>query len=273
MKFKDLFPEEKPIIAVIHLRALPGSPLYDGNMSRVYEQALAEAEIFKSQGVHGIIIENFRDLPFYPERVPAETIASITSISRDIINFVKIPVGINVLRNDAESALAIATAVQAPFIRVNVHVGTVVSEQGIMQSLSHRTLRLRESLKSKVLIFADVGVKHAAPLASRGLGMEAHDAQYRALADALIVSGELTGAETKIESIETVRQHSTLPLLIGSGATPENVSKVYNKVDGIIVGSCFKKEGKGDNEVEPERVRTFMQKARTLSSQNNIQAH
>lgn len=264
MKFKDIFPEEKPVIACIHLLALPGSPLYDGNMSRVYEQALMETEIFKSQGVHGIIIENFRDMPFFPDRVPAETVASISAVAREIIRSVNVPVGINVLRNDAESALAIAASVQAAFVRVNVHVGSIVSEQGIIQSLSHKTLRLRQALKSDALIFADVGVKHAAPLVSRGLGMEARDAEYRAMADALIVSGDLTGAETKVEDIDVVRANTSLPILIGSGATVENLSKVYSKVDGLIVGSYFKKEGKGQNFVEKERVQSFMKKAMSL---------
>ena len=144
-------------------------------------------------------------------------------------------------------ALAAATAAEAHFIRVNVHMGAVVSEQGLIQGMSHETLRLRASLKSTVLIFADVGVKHAAPLADRGLTAETKDLAERGLADAIIVSGELTGAETKTEDVEIVRVGTTLPLLIGSGATPENIHRVYGKVDGFIVGSYFKKDGRGES--------------------------
>lgn len=257
--FYDLFPKQKPIIGCIHLHALPGAPLYDGNLQVIYDQALQEAEIFKRQGIHGLIIENFRDKPFFPNRVPAETIAAISAIAREIIQLVDVPVGINVLRNDGESAMAIATAVQAAFIRVNVHMNAIVSEQGIIQGLSHQTLRLRSALKSNVLIFADVGVKHAAPLASRGLGSEAKDAQYRGLADALIVSGELTGVAADLQDVITVRENATLPILIGSGATPQNVGQYYDQVDGFIVGSYFKKDGKGDNNMEENRVKQFLQ--------------
>lgn len=257
--FYNLFPKQKPIIGCIHLQALPGAPLYDGNLPAVYDQALQEAEILKRQGLHGLIIENFRDKPFFPNRVPAETIATLSAIAREIIQLVDVPVGINVLRNDGESAIAIATAVQAAFVRVNVHMNAIVSEQGIIQGLSHQTLRLRSALQSKVLIFADVGVKHAAPLASRGIGSEAKDAEYRGLADALIVSGELTGVAADLQDVMTVRENSTLPILIGSGATPQNVNQFYDHVDGFIVGSYFKKDSKGDNPMEEARVAQFMQ--------------
>ncbi len=257
--FYNLFPKNKPIIGCIHLLALPGAPLYEGNLNAVYETALQEAEIFKRQGIHGLIIENFRDKPFFPNRVPAETIAALSGIAREIVRLVDVPVGINVLRNDGESAIAIATAVQASFIRVNVHMNAIVSEQGIIQGLSHKTLRLRSALKSEVLIFADVGVKHAAPLASRGLGSEAKDAQQRGLADALIVSGELTGVAADLKDVDIVRENSSLPILIGSGATPGNIDQFYDKVDGFIVGSYFKNEGKGENFIEEARVTQFLQ--------------
>jgi membrane complex biogenesis BtpA family protein len=116
-----------------------------------------------------LIVENFRDQPFYPGRVPAETVASLTAVACEIKRQHSCPLGINVLRNDGEAALAIATAIEASFIRVNVHAGVIVSEQGVIQGVAHLTLRLRSSLRSNVLIFADVAVKHAAPLADRGL--------------------------------------------------------------------------------------------------------
>ena len=173
---------------------------------------------------------------------------------------VNIPVGINALRNDAESAIAIATAIGADFIRVNVHMNAVVSEQGIIQGASHRTLRLRSALKSEALIFADVGVKHAAPLADRGLTAETRDLTERGLADAIIVSGEMTGEEAKPSDVDIVRKHTHLPILIGSGVTPENIHRVYDRADGFIIGSYFKKDGKGNNFVEGRRVKRFMEK-------------
>jgi hypothetical protein len=264
MKFQEIFPAPKPLLACIHLLPLPGAPLYGGSMAEVYERALEEAGIFEQNGVDGLIVENFRDKPFYPAKVPAETLAALTAVTREVVRKARVPVGVNALRNDAEAALAAATAAEAHFIRVNVHMGAVVSEQGIIQGSSHETLRLRAALRSGVLIFADVGVKHAAPLADRGLPAETRDLAERGLADAIIVSGELTGSETKAEDVEVVRANTSLPLLIGSGATPENIHKIFGKADGFIVGSYFKKEGKGNNFVEEQRVRRFVNRLKEL---------
>jgi membrane complex biogenesis BtpA family protein len=264
MTFRDLFTSPKPLIACIHLMPLPGSPRYAGSMRDIYDTALAEAAIFTQYATDGLIVENFRDAPFYPHALPAETIAALTAVTREIVRVAPVPVGVNALRNDAHAALAIATAAEADFIRVNVHMGTVVSDQGIIQGNSHTTLRLRAALRSRVLIFADAGVKHATPLADRGLATEARDLTERGLVDAIIVSGDYTGAATRLEDVATVRQHTTLPILIGSGATPDNLPQVYAQVDGLIVGSYFKTEGQAENLVEEARVKKFTETLRAL---------
>lgn len=264
MAFQDLFPSRRPLIACIHLMPLPGSPLYAGTMREVYDTALAEVEIFTRYPIDGLIVENFRDMPFYPHTLPAETIAALAAVTRDIVREVQVPVGVNALRNDAHAALAIAVAAEADFIRVNVHMGAVVADQGIVQGASHATLRLRAALRSHVLIFADVGVKHATPVADRGLATETRDLTERGLVDAIIVSGDYTGAATSLEDIALVRQHTSLPILIGSGATPDNLPHVYAKVDGLIVGSYFKQEGKAENLVEEARVKRFTDTLKAL---------
>lgn len=264
MVFKNLFTSPKPLIACIHLMPLPGSPRYAGTMREVYDTALEEAAIFAQYAIDGLIIENFRDVPFYPHALPAETIAALTAVTREIVRVAQVPVGVNALRNDAQAAMAIATATEADFIRVNVHMGTVVSDQGIIEGASHATLRLRAALRSPVLVFADASVKHAAPLADRGLATEAQDLTERGLVDAIIVSGDYTGAPTRLEDITIVRQHTTLPILIGSGATPDNLPYVYAQVDGLIVGSYFKRAGKAENMVEDARVKKFTDALRAL---------
>jgi membrane complex biogenesis BtpA family protein len=207
-----------------------------------------------------VIVENFRDVPYYPGRVPAETIAALAAVSREIVRAAGVPVGINVLRSDGEAAVAIAAASGAHYVRVNVHMGAVVSEQGIIEGMSQLSVRLRSALKSNALIFADVGVKHAAALADRGLTSETRDLAERGLADAIIVSGDRTGAETRLDDVDVVRAATTLPLLIGSGATPDNVASVLPRVDGLIVGSYFKRDGVGNNVVDEARVQTFVRK-------------
>jgi len=264
MTFRDLFTSPKPLIACIHLMPLPGSPRYAGTMREVYDTAMAEADIFARYAIDGLIVENFRDAPFYPHALPAETIAALTAVTREIVRVAQVPVGVNALRNDAQAAMAIATATEADFIRVNVHMGTVVSDQGIIEGTSHATLRLRAALRSHVLIFADASVKHATPLVDRGLATEVRDLTERGLVDAIIVSGDYTGAPTRPEDIAIVRQHTTLPILIGSGATPDHLPYVYTQVDGLIVGSYFKKAGKAENLVEEAHVKKFMDVLKAL---------
>jgi membrane complex biogenesis BtpA family protein len=254
MSFHDLFGRHKPLIGVLHLLPLPGAPLYDGGVQKVYDQALSELEVFKRHALDSVIVENFRDMPYFPGRVPAETIAAMAAVSREIVRAAGMPVGINVLRSDGEAAMAVAAASGAHYIRVNVHMGAVVADQGIVQGSSQCSVRLRSALKSNALIFADIGVKHAAPLAGRSLDIETRDVAERGLADAVIVTGERTGVETSLADIEAVRGATTLPILVGSGATPENVDRVLAKVDGLIAGSYFKKDGAGHNFVEPARV-------------------
>lgn len=266
MTFKDLFTAPKPLIACIHLLPLPGSPRYAGSMRQVYDTALAEADMFVRHAVDGLIVENFRDVPFYPHRLPAETIAALAGVTRELVRAVDVPVGVNALRNDASAAMAIATATEAAFIRINVHLGAVVSDQGLIEGTGHATLRLRAALHSRVLIFADAGVKHATPLVGWDLATETRELTERGLVDAIIVSGDYTGAPTRLEDIDLVRQHTSLPVLIGSGATPDNLPQVYSKVDGLIVGSYFKKDGLADNLVEEARVKTLTETLRAMRS-------
>jgi membrane complex biogenesis BtpA family protein len=260
MSFEDLFGRGKPLIGVLHLLPLPGAPLYDGAMQKVYDQALAELEVFKRHRLDSVIVENFRDMPYFPARVPVETVAAMAAVSREIVRAAGMPVGINVLRSDGEAAIAIATASGAHYVRVNVHMGAVVADQGVVQGSSQLSVRLRTSLKARALIFADVGVKHAAPLAGRSLDIETRDLAERGLADAIIVTGDRTGVETNVADIEIVRRATTLPILVGSGATPENIDRVLPKVNGLIVGSYFKKDGVGHQLVDAARVERFVRR-------------
>jgi len=257
MSFHDLFRRGKPLIGVLHLLPLPGAPLYDGAMQKVYDQALAELDVFRRHRLDSVIVENFRDMPYFPGRVPVETVAAMAALSREIVRAADVPVGINVLRSDGEAAIAIAVASGAHYVRVNVHMGAVVADQGVVQGSSQFSLRLRSVLRSRTLIFADVGVKHAAPLAGRGLDIETRDLAERGLADAVIVTGDRTGVETSLGDIETVKGATSLPVLVGSGATPENIGRMLPVVNGLIVGSYFKKDGAGHNLVDEGRVERF----------------
>ena len=252
--------KEKVIIGVVHLKPLPGEPLNKCSLEEVLEYALKDAKALENGGVDALIVENFGDKPFL-KRVEPHTVAFMTYIASEIKRDVSIPIGINVLRNDAKSALAIATAVRADFIRINVHVGVYVSPEGILEGRAHETLRYKKILKSDVKIFADVHVKHAYPL---GFDIEdiAIEAVERGLADALIVTGKRTGEETPINDIKRVKKVVNTPVFAGSGVNISNVEKILKFADGAIVGTFFKNK-KG--EIDVDKVKALVREAKKIN--------
>lgn len=262
--FRKLFQNEKPVIACIHLHALPGSPSYKANFEDVLEKALWETRIFLKYGIDGLIVENFRDVPFYPDQLPSETIASLAVVTRLVKSVFLGPVGVNALRNDAAAALSAAHSAKADFIRVNVHTGAAITDQGIIEGRAHQTLRLRKNLQSNVLILADVRVKHASPLGNTSLEQEIKDNVERGLADAVIVSGIATGKSVDIEELKEAKKVTNIPVLIGSGSHPGNIKELNQYADGFITGSYFKRDGKAQNDIEENRVKEFMDAFRQM---------
>jgi membrane complex biogenesis BtpA family protein len=185
---------ERTVIGMVHLPPLPGSPRWDGSMTRVVAAALADAGALVEGGVDAVLVENFNDMPFTPGRVEPATVAAMSVVAAEVRRALpRTPLGLNVLKNDARAALAVAAAAGAEFIRVNVHAGAVLADQGIVQSDAYGTLRDRRLLGVDVAIFADVGGKHAVPLGPVDLEQTARDLVHRGLADALVVSGPATG--------------------------------------------------------------------------------
>ena len=255
---RELFGSGKVLIGVVHLLPLPGSPRWNGNLKSVLNRARMEAGILQDGGAHGIIVENFGDAPFRTGRVEPETVAAMTLSVEHVRNGVSIPVGINMLRNDAVSALAVAVATGCEFIRVNVHYGVMATDEGIVEGEAHETTRRRRSLNSDVQILADVLVKHAAPMGQTDIGLVAQETSRRALADGLIVSGPATGQATNSFDVSVVRR--AVPdgfVLVGSGLNENNVHRILEHADGAIVGTSLKKEGVVTKPVDPDRVRSL----------------
>jgi len=252
------------LIGMVHVAPLPGSPRWDGSMDRVVTAAVADARALADGGMDALLIENYGDAPFTPGRVEPATVAALTVVAREVrAALPAVPLGINVLKNDARAALGIACAVGARFIRVNVHAGAVVADQGLVQSDAYATLRERRLLAADVAIFADVGGKHAMPLAPVDLEQHARDLTHRGLADGLVVSGQATGATTPIGEVKRVRSAvPDVPLLVGSGVTPGTVADLLAVADGVIVGTSLKRNGHVASPVDPERVRRLVASAR-----------
>lgn len=272
MGLADLFESDSPIIGMIHLPPLPGAPDYggnhdDGSRNAIAERALADARALEAGGVDGIIVENYGDAPFYPEDVPKHVVAEMTAVVQQVVDTVEIPVGVNVLRNDATAALSVATAANGAFVRVNVHTGAAVTDQGVIEGQAHETLRLRKRLDSDVEILADVAVKHAAPLGDRPIETEVADAIDRGKADGIVVSGTATGKATPLETVERVTDarddiDPEIPVFVGSGVTAETVAETLDIADGVIVGTALKDGGETTAPVDPHRVDALVTAAR-----------
>ncbi len=255
----DPFDADWPIVGMIHLQPLPGAPRFDGDREAIRERALADARTLEAGGVDALIVENFGDAPFHPESVPAHVVSEMTAVAGEVTNAVDLPVGINVLRNDAGAAIAVAGAVGADFVRVNVHVGAAATDQGVLEGRAHETVRLRERVAPDVAILADVHVNHASPVGDRGIERAARETGERGLADGVIVSGPGTGEaadETAIERVADSLSDLDVPVLVGSGVTADAVGGLFEAgADGAVVGSALERGGEAGAPVEEARVR------------------
>lgn len=258
-----------PVVGMLHAPALPGAAHYQGNFSFVRQFVLRDAESLCAGGVDGLMLENYGDTPFFPDRVPAITIAAITALATEVRQRFNIPLGINVLRNDGRSAMAVAVACGAAFIRVNVLCGARVTDQGILQGIAHDVLRDRVALGgSAVRILADVDVKHSAPVAARPLSAEVRDLIDRAHADGIIVSGDATGSPADFRTVAAAAKESLpSPVFVGSGVNIANAAGlIHAGAAGLIVGSSLKRDGDVSNPVDEQRVRQLVAEVRRHAS-------
>ena len=246
---------------MLHLRALPGSPAYSGSVDEVLDAALAESTALVETGFPGLVVENFGDRPFVSGAVDPVTVAGMSRIAAAIRReWPALHLVVNCLRNDAEAGLAIAVAAGADAIRVNVHCGAMVTDQGVIEGNAGQTLRTRRHWSAEsVRIFADVAVKHAVPLAERPLAVEAADLRYRGAADALLVTGQATGSGADPAQVAELRAGAVdAPVIVASGVDEHNAAEWAALVDGAIVGSSLMRDGLAGGGVDPDRaVRVF----------------
>lgn len=263
VNLNQIFKTPNPIIGVVHLLPLPTSPRWGGSLKAVIDRAEQEATALAAGGVNGLIVENFFDAPFTKNQVDPAVVSAMTLIIQRLTNLVTLPIGVNVLRNDAHSAMAVATCTHSQFIRVNVLTGVMATDQGLIEGAAHELLRYRRELGSDVKIFADVLVKHARPLGSPNLTTAVQETIERGLADGVILSGWATGSPPSLEDLElaTAAANGT-PVFIGSGASWENISSLIQAADGVIVSSSLKRHGQIEQPIDPIRVSQFVEATR-----------
>lgn len=260
-----LFGRPRAVIGVVHCRALPGAPAHDGApMDAIVAHAVAEAHRYHAGGVDGLIVENHGDIPFVPPSLLGpETPACLAVIAAAVRAAVPLPLGINVLANAAEQALAVAVASGAQFIRVNQWANAYVANEGLLDGPAGRAARYRAALRaSHIRVFADVHVKHGAHAitADREIGELARDVEFFG-ADAAIATGQRTGDSASMTELRAIAAGTALPVLVGSGVTPGNVGDILSVARGVIVASWLKRDGVWWNDVDPDRLRTFMAEA------------
>jgi membrane complex biogenesis BtpA family protein len=254
------------LIGVVHLPPLPGDPAWKGSsLEEVLQAAERDALSLAEGGASAILVENFGSVPFVKgtpdDPSPPATVAQMAIAVARCMAASGLPTGVNVLRNDAIAALGVAAATNASFIRVNVLSGAVVTDQGLIEGQAAALLRERKRLGALgIEIAADVRVKHARPLVDRPLDAEVADLVHRAGADALIVTGEATGAAIDVDVLRRVRAAAPhTPVWLGSGVTPEIASSLRGLIDGAIVGTWLKRGGDVRAPVDPDRVRQVVQ--------------
>jgi uncharacterized protein len=260
---ENVFRSGKAVIGMIHVPPLPGAPRCSKTFEEIRRFVLADSAALAESGVDGLMLENFGDVPFYPSRVPAHTVAFLSTLAFELKARVPLPLGINVLRNDGMAAIAIAAAVGAEFVRVNVYTGARLADQGILQGEAHEIARYRQALGATAQIWADVAVKHSAQLADRLLADDVEDTVERGLADAVIVSGASTGKPTSLEDVRTARRHAGhAPVYVGSGVDDSTFEALLEVADGAIVGTAFKLGGQVSAAVDKTRVRALVSAVR-----------
>jgi membrane complex biogenesis BtpA family protein len=269
-RFADVFGTSKPIIGMVHLKPLPGAPRYDSGtgMGRIIETALEDAEALVSGGIDALQVENQWDRPFQKsEDVGFETVAAIAAVIERLKSRFEIPMGVTVHLNAVRQAVAIAVATGCRWVRAFEMANAYISNAGIVEAAGPAATRYRSFLRADddVMIFGDFHVKHGSHqiLSDRSLFEQAEDV-VTALGDAVIVTGLKTGRPPDKDDIADIGKAVSVPVLIGSGLSYENLDQLLPLSDGAIVGSSFKVDGVLANPVDKKRVRKFMDKAKRI---------
>jgi membrane complex biogenesis BtpA family protein len=256
----QLFKSSKPVIAMIHVGALPGTPAARQSLREIERQALAEAKTYRDGGVHGIMLENMHDTPYLRGEVGPEIVSAMSVICRAVKDASRLPCGVQVLAGANLEAIAVAHAAVLDFIRAEGFSFAHVADEGIIESSAGKLLRFRRQIGAdRVQVWCDVKKKHSAHAITADVSVAETAAAVEFMrGDAVIVTGTATGHAPRPEDIAEAKRGTRLPVLLGSGVTAENLAEFYNTADGFIVGSYFKQGGNWKKPVQTKRVQRFL---------------
>jgi len=260
----SIFKSPKPVIGVIHVGALPGTPRNSRSVAELVRQARGEARVYRECGVDGVIIENMHDVPYLKGEVGPEIVAGMTAIAVEVKAECKLPTGIQILAGANIEAMAVAHAAGLDFIRAEGYAYAHVADEGIIEASAAKLLRYRKMIGAeRVQVWADVKKKHSAHAitADVSLGQTAETVEFMG-ADCVIVTGSVTGEAPKVGDVNEAKSHCNLPVMLGSGISESNIDQFYNAADGFIVGTYFKVDSLWSNTVDPARVTQFINRLR-----------
>ena len=250
--------DKKCIIGMVHTPALPGTKNYDGNMKNVIDRAVADARTLSKAGVDALIVENFNDYPM-TNYLQTEQVAALAAVAQAVKEVIDIPMGIDAAFTDTKASIAIAVATGADFIRIPVFVDTVVTADGFALPVAGEAIRYRRMLGAEHIKFlADIQTKHTHMVSKDVTLEESAELAYESGADAIIVTGQHTGAATPIDDIIAVKKVVKCPVLVGSGFSVKNAEEQLKVIDGAIVGSAFKEGGIIANPIDYEKTVSVM---------------
>jgi membrane complex biogenesis BtpA family protein len=268
MKHCNVFNINKPVIGMIHVSALPGTPNYEGSIKQIIDLAKREALIYKENGIDAIAIENMHDVPYLKRTVGSEITSLMSVIGYEVKNLTKLPCGIQILAGANKDAIAAAHSGGLDFVRTEGFVFAHVADEGIIESDAGELLRYRKQIAAEnILIFTDIKKKHSSHSITSDVDIvETAKAAQFFLSDGIIITGSSTGYEADIDEVKKVKDEIKIPVIVGSGIATENINKYLPIADAFIVGSSLKKEGSWVNEVDVERVKRFMKRVNELKS-------
>ena len=256
----SIFSFSKPVVGVIHVGALPGTPHSSQTVSELVTAAKTEARLYRESRVDGVIIENMHDVPYLRGEVGPEIVAAMTAIAVEVKHGCGLPVGVQILAGANVEAMAVAHAAGLDFIRAEGYAYAHVADEGLIQASAAKLLRFRKMIgATNVQVWADVKKKHAAHAitADVSLGETAETVEFMG-ADCVIVTGNVTGKPPTVTDVEEAKSHCGLPVFLGSGISDTNIAEFYDRADGFIIGSAFKVDGLWSNTIDPSRVSRVM---------------
>jgi len=254
-----LFPTPKPVIGVIHVGALPGTPRGSKSVAELVKEAKEEARVYRECGIDGVIIENMHDVPYLKGEAGPEIVAAMTAIGVEVKSECQLPVGIQILAGANIEAMAVAHAAGLDFIRAEGYAYAHIADEGLIEASAAKLLRYRKMIGAeRVQVWADVKKKHSAHTITADviLGQTAETVEFMG-ADCVIVTGSVTGEAPQVADVKEAKSHCHLPVFLGSGISQANIDQFYNEADGFIIGSAFKLEGLWSNTIDPARVTRF----------------